>query len=454
VGSERHAYKLGELVDIKHGFAFKSENFSDEPSNDILLTPGNFAIGGGFKYEKLKYFSGDVSTEFILQAGDLLVTMTDLSKQSDTLGYPALVPDTPGKRYLHNQRLGLIKIRSDAPLEKLYLYYLMCSREYRNEIIAGATGTTVKHTAPERIKAFAFLLPSQKEQHAIAHILGSIDDKIELNRQMNETLEAMARTIFKSWFVDFDPVRAKAEGRDPDLPKEIADLFPGIFGDSGLGEIPRGWEVARVEEIAEKVACGPFGSSIKVSTFVAKGVPVISGQHLHGIRLLDEGNNFITPEHAEKLKNANVFRGDVILTHAGNIGQVAFIPETSKYNRYVLSQRQFYLRCNEEIVSPIFMAHYFKSSDGQHQLLANTSSTGVPSISRPVSYLKSIKFTLPPKTLIDRFNDFVQPLHVFAAKLEAESQILTFLRDTLLPKLISGELRIPDVGKFIKEAGI
>lgn len=139
----------------------------------FCLPLGILLLGGGFKYEKLKYYSGEILTEFVLQPGDLLVTMTDLSKQSDTLGYPVFVPDTPGKRYLHNQRLGLVQIRSDAPLERLYLYYLMCSREYRYEIIASATGTTVKHTAPNRIKAFTFLLPGQKEQRAIAPSLSA-----------------------------------------------------------------------------------------------------------------------------------------------------------------------------------------------------------------------------------------------------------------------------------------
>jgi len=339
--------------------------------------------------------------------------------------------------------------------DDLFVYYLARFPEFRNFAIVRMEGSSGRQRVPApTLKKYVFACPSYDEQRAIAHILGSLDDKIELNRRMNQTLEATARAIFKSWFVDFDPVRAKAEGRPTGLPDDIAALFPDSFEDSELGEIPRGWKVNTVEESAEKVACGPFGSSIKVSTFVPKGVPIISGQHLNGIRLLDQANSFITTEHAEKLKNANVYRGDVIFTHAGNIGQVAFIPETSKYDRYVLSQRQFYLRCNREIVSPFYMAHYFKSPDGQHKLLANTSSTGVPSISRPVSYLKSIKFVLPPKDLIDAFDEYVRPTHLLAAKNDDESNTLASLRDTLLPKLISGELRVPDAEKFVEEAGL
>ncbi|MCL4458790.1 MAG: restriction endonuclease subunit S [Chloroflexi bacterium] len=157
------------------------------------------------------------------------------------------------------------------------------------------------------------------------------------------------------------------------------------------------WHTASIGEVAEKVAMGPFGSSIKVETFVSEGVPVISGQHLHDSRL-DEtpGFNFITPEHADRLKNANVQRGDVVFTHAGNIGQVSYIPWNSRYERYVISQRQFYMRCNPQHVIPQFVVYYFKTAEGQHKLLANAAQVGVPSIAQPVTYLKTIKIPLPP----------------------------------------------------------
>lgn len=156
------------------------------------------------------------------------------------------------------------------------------------------------------------------------------------------------------------------------------------------------WKTVTIQEIAKKVAMGPFGSSIKVETFVPDGIPVISGQHLHGHRLADLDYNFISLAHADKLANANVRRGDVIFTHAGNIGQAAYIPETSKYDRYVISQRQFYLRPDTHKAIPEFIAYFFKAPEGQHKLLANTSSSGVPSIAQPVSYLRTIEVTLPP----------------------------------------------------------
>jgi len=155
------------------------------------------------------------------------------------------------------------------------------------------------------------------------------------------------------------------------------------------------WPYKRVEEIALKIAMGPFGSSIKVETFTDSGIPIISGQHLREAQMTDGEFNFIKEAHADSLKNANVQRGDVIFTHAGNIGQVAFIPDGSAYQRYVISQRQFYLRCNTDLMLPEFITYYFKTPEGQHRLLANANQVGVPSIARPSSYLKTIEVPVP-----------------------------------------------------------
>lgn len=156
------------------------------------------------------------------------------------------------------------------------------------------------------------------------------------------------------------------------------------------------WPSATIAEIAERVAMGPFGSSIKVSTFVPDGVPVISGQHLRESRLTDSDFNFVTEEHASKLAKANVQRGDVVLTHAGSIGQVAVIPKSSRYDRYVISQRQFYIRCDQSQMLPEFLAYYLRSPEGQHKILANANQTGVPSIAQPVSYIRTVEVPVPP----------------------------------------------------------
>ena len=192
------------------------------------------------------------------------------------------------------------------------------------------------------------------------------------------------------------------------------------------------WLTTRIENIAKKIAMGPFGSNIKVETFVPEGVPIISGQHLHHTRLEEQsGFNFITEEHAEKLKNSNVFAGDIVFTHAGNIGQVAVIPENVSYERYVISQRQFYLRVDPTIADPAFIARWFHGPIGKHRLLMHASQVGVPSISRPATNLKSIQIELPPiweqraiSEVFDAIDDKIDLNRRMNETLEAMAQLI------------------------------
>src|SRR5205807_8474329 len=129
------------------------------------------------------------------------------------------------------------------------VYYLFRSSEQQEYLQRHAIETGVPHTNLSILRKVPLRIPTLLKQRAIARVLGTLDDKIELNRRMNETLETMARAIFKSWFVDFDPVRAKAEGRDPGLPKHVADLFPDRFEESELGEIPAGWKAKKLGDL-------------------------------------------------------------------------------------------------------------------------------------------------------------------------------------------------------------
>lgn len=275
--------KLSDFISIKHGFAFKGEFISTEENENCLLTPGNFAIGGGFKSDKFKFYTGDVPSDYILNSNDLIVTMTDLSKDADTLGYSALVPNIQNKQMLHNQRIGLVIFINDE-LDKEYLYFLMRSKEYRHHVVSTATGSTVKHTSPSKILSFEFDKPTLEQQKKIAKYLLSFENKIQLNTQTNQTLEQIAQAIFKSWFVDFDPVKAKinalANGgthvdaeraamqiisgkTDAELTQmqqttpvayktleKTAALFPSEMVESELGEVPKGWGVTNLGSVS------------------------------------------------------------------------------------------------------------------------------------------------------------------------------------------------------------
>ncbi|HBL4965450.1 TPA: restriction endonuclease subunit S, partial [Escherichia coli] len=197
----KNVVKLGDFVTIKHGYAFPGKFITSQETKKILVTPGNFNIGGGFKSSKFKYYSGETYPEqYRFNGGELIVTMTDLSKETDTLGYAALVPND-NNIYLHNQRVGLVQILNND-LDKMYLYWKMRTREYQEFIANSASGTSVMHTSPKKICEYEFLLPTKLEQKAIASVLSSLDDKIDLLHRQNKTLESMAETLFRQWFIE------------------------------------------------------------------------------------------------------------------------------------------------------------------------------------------------------------------------------------------------------------
>jgi type I restriction enzyme, S subunit len=181
--------ELGGLLDIQHGYAFKGEFFSQEPTTNILLTPGNFAIGGGYKDDKLKYYNGSIPEGYILKTGDMIVTMTDLSKAGDTLGYPAFVPPSQQYQFLHNQRLGKVIIHNRNIVGSHFLYHVFCSELYRYHVVGSATGSTVKHTAPERIKSFQTLLPDQALMQEFEQQIDAIRNQIVLLNRKNSVLK-------------------------------------------------------------------------------------------------------------------------------------------------------------------------------------------------------------------------------------------------------------------------
>lgn len=398
---------LGDFISIKHGYAFKGNFISTEDNGIVLVTPGNFAVGGGFKENKCKYFTGDYPEDYVLNPNDLIVTMTDLSKNGDTLGYSALIPDT-SRIYLHNQRIGLIQIKSNK-LSKDYLYWFMRTRNYQKQIVATASGSTVKHTSPSRICEIEINMPPLEKQERIANLLNNVEGKIKNNNSINNNLLQQLDTLY-----------------DEFIHRE-------------------NWSTVTINDIAEKIAMGPFGSNIKVSTFVSNGIPIISGNHLRGYFLEEPSFNYITEEHAQHLKNSLVYPKDIVFTHAGNIGQVAMIPADCRYPMYVLSQRQFYLRCNIEKAVPEYVILFFHSKQGQHELLSYANQTGVPSIAQPTTNLKKISLKLPPMGEQRQWLQLVSPIIKLYQSNIYENEHLSGIRDSLLPKLMSGELDVSDI---------
>lgn len=265
-------------------------------------------------------------------------------------------------------------------------------------------------------------VPLLPEQHTIAHILGALDDKIELNRQMNQTLEAIAAAIFKSWFVDFDPMRAKRDGRDSGPPKEIADLFPDRFEDSELGEIPKGWKVSKLGDVIDLA----YGKALKASNRIPGNVPVY-------------GSNGPVGFHNEAL----VKGPGIVVGRKGNPGIVTW----SSRDFYPIDTT-FYVVPKGSVSSLFYLFYALKAQD----LPSLSADSAVPGLNRNLAYMSQV--LVPSKLVLSALDKQVIPLFEKIEANEDESHSLSSLRDALLPKLLSGELRVPDAERFIEEADV
>jgi type I restriction enzyme S subunit len=293
-------------------------------------------------------------------------------------------------------------------------------------------------------------VPNPTEQRAIAHILGTLDDKIELNRRMNETLEAMARALFKSWFVAFDPVRAKAEGRDSGLPQPLADLFPDSFEDSELGEIPKGWRVAPLADCIDVVR----GLSYKGSGLSRDGMP------MHNLNSIYEGGSYKHDglKHYEgEYKPHHVARsGDVIVanTEQGHhrllIGYAAIVPgcfdDESLFSHHIYRVRPK----NSSGLTPDYLCHLLNTRVMHDTVSGYANGTTVNML--PIDGLQSPHVLVPPSEIVVAFNDLAEAARNRHEGMVEEARTLAALRDTLLPKLISGALRVRDAERFIGRA--
>ena len=170
-----------------------------------------------------------------------------------------------------------------------------------------------------------------------------------------------------------------------------------------------GYETCRIADLIDEIAMGPFGSNIKVSCFVDSGVPVLNGSNLEGFSLSEKTFRYVTRKKADSLNKANAHRGDIVITHRGTLGQIVFIPQDSKYDRYVISQSQFRVRCNDKVL-PEYLVYYFHTPIGQHKLLSNASQVGVPALARPSSTFQQIEVVLPELSIQKRVVEIISTI--------------------------------------------
>ena len=208
-----------------------------------------------------------------------------------------------------------------------------------------------------------------------------------------------------------------------------------------------GYETYRIADLIDEIAMGPFGSNIKVSCFVDSGVPVLNGSNLEGFSLSEKTFRYVTREKADSLNKANAHRGDIVITHRGTLGQIVFIPQDSKYDRYVISQSQFRVRCNDKVL-PEYLVYYFHTPIGQHKLLSNASQVGVPALARPSSTFQQIEVVLPELSIQKRVVEIISTIQKKIVNNQELNDNLQQQADTLFSSLYdrsNTEVRFTDL---------
>ena len=429
---------IGDYFTLKRGTTYKSALLGQP--GPVLLGLATIERNGGFRSKNLKTYGGESPEALIVNPGDLYVSLKDVTQSADLLGAVARLPlDQPPGR-LTQDTVRLEPIGDNVPLE--YLYWLLRTPRYRSWCRAHATGTT--NLGLPRDDFLAFPAPEPTDlQRRLAETLAILDDKIELNRRMSETLEAIARALFRSWFVDFDPVRAKTEGRNTRLPKEISDLFPSAFEESELGEAPKGWIGARLDDWATALSGGtPSKSDPRLW---GGNVPWISPKVMTTIHA-DEADAYVT---------ACALDNGTRLAPAG--ATLVMVRGMGLHKSVRVSQAREDLAFNQDVkalvptkIEPSLLL--FALLDAQDELLGRVESSGHGTGRLPSDVLLGHPITLPKgsqqRALARPFEDINNRIGLA----RGEARVLASLRDTLLPRLISGGLSVGDADRLVETA--
>ncbi len=407
---------LGSAIHVKHGYAFKGEFFVNS-GNYIVLTPGNFNEQGGFRKrpEKDRAYSGEIPEAYILNKGDLIVAMTE--QGAGLLGSSALIPE--GDLYLHNQRIGLIDKVDPLLLDKSFLYFLFNTHSVRGQISGSASGTKVRHTAPERIYQVRVSVPEVKAQRKIADVLSTYDDLIENNRRRMALLEDAARQVYQEWFVRL--------------------RFPGYEHTRIVDGVPEGWGKKALGSITTKIGSGftPRGGDASYST---EGTPLIRSLNVYNDLFEDKGLAYISEDQASALANVTIQSHDILLNITGaSVTRCCMAPE--RYLPARVNQHVMIIRCDPFIANPFFVHAAINSDERKRQLLSYAQK-GSTREALTKEIVANFEIDLPTVELMGLFGEIAETAFLQRENLALQNQKLRTARDLLLPKLMSGEISV------------
>ena len=433
---------IGEIADVYDGPHATPQKAAQGP---IYLGISNL-VNGRIELSSTEHLSEEDFAKWTRRieprAGDIVFSY------ETRLGEAALIP--PGLRCCLGRRMGLLRVKKDRVVPE-YLRYAYLGPEFQ-ELIRQRTvhGSTVDRIPLIEMPQFLIRLPPLPEQRAIASILGALDDKIELNRRMNATLEAMARAIFQTWFVDFDPVRAKSEGRETGLPAEIAALFPDGFVELEEGLLPFGWRISDLGSEARHhgglIQTGPFGSQLHAADYVEIGVPSIMPKDIAQRRVRTDSIAFVSYDDANRLARHRVIPGDIVYSRRGDVERHALIGEAER--GWLCGTGSLLVRLGSRWPSPLYASLHLDQPRIKAWIAQHAIGATMPNLS--TSILAQAPILVPNAAVLQAFQLMAGPLDSCYTANEAQNRTLAALRDSLLPKLISGQVRVPDGERLVR----
>ncbi len=303
------------------------------------------------------------------------------------------------------------------------------------------------------LAAVPLRLPPLTTQREIARTLNALDDRIALLRETNATLEAIAQALFKSWFVDFDPVRAKSQGFAPaGMDEALAGLFPDSFEDSALGPVPQGWQQTNLAGLTRhyggSIQTGPFGSQLHASDYVESGIPVVMPKDIQNRRATTDSIARIRAADADRLSRHKLTKGDIVFSRRGDVERHALISEREV--GWLCGTGCLLVRPGESWPSSTFLSMLLDAPHARTWLVQHAVGATMPNINTGI--LGSVPVIAPPPGLLTAFEGIVAPTEMQRSRNASAGETLAALRDTLLPRLISGQLRLPEAEALVAEA--
>lgn len=391
--------ELGDVVDVAKGISYRSSDYTDADGGLPFINLKCVGRGGGFRYDGIKYYAGTPKADQYVDPGDILIANTDLTQNREVIGSPIVIPDIGGVSCF-SLDLSKLKIKRPDMVDVRWLFYYLKSAKARSYMISHSNGSTVSHLNTKSVPKMGIDLPDMATQRKIADILGSLDDKIELNRQMNETLEQIGQALFRHYFID-----------NPDA---------------------KNWLVVAMGDVLSTLESGsrPKGGAVHC------GVPSIGAENIVGLGKYDYSKEkYISNDYFNKLKRGKIQSGDVLLYKDGAyVGRKSMFGNGFPHAVAAVNEHVFIMRTNERLPSQAYLYFWLCQPKITELIVSSGVKAAQPGINQ--NNVCGLPIVVPPMNILGEFNKRLSPILTLLFSNSLQSKDLAQVRDLAIGRLI------------------